>query len=150
MDQYFEPLIIHGKTRQVHEITFKATIGISRIPEHLNEQRITRFLQSVLQDEALPLAMTVQERYYVLLKYLSQQSDGLLSAKFDYASYIKSDEAGVDRVNESSMHVQHLTGAMVEFLEQHCKGVADWIVGQMALQIACADVPACRDLVHPD
>ena len=150
MDHYFEPVIVHGKTRQLHELTFRGAMGISRIPEHLNEQRITKFLQGVLLDEALPLAMTVQERYYVLLKYLSQQSDGLLATKIDYAAYIKSDQAGIDRIDESSMQVQHLTGAMVVFLEQHCKGVGDWIVGQMALQMACADVPVCLELVPPD
>lgn len=147
MNQYFEPVLLNGKRQPLRELSFDDAIGIAAIPEHLNEVRITRFLAGVLGDRPLALMMTAQERYYVLLSYLSQQSaDSAISTDIQYADYLRTGEPQVSN-DDGAVQVQHLTGAMVEFLESLCSGVADWLLTQMALQMAVPSIEVCSKFV---
>lgn len=41
----------------------------------LNEKRITSFLAHALGNSQLPLFMTVQERYFLMIKYVQNQTN---------------------------------------------------------------------------
>ena len=133
---HFERISIGQRHYMMRELTFNHAIKIARIPEAKNEQRLTVFLQDVLQDELLPLQMTVQERYYLLLKYLDAQQNSLLAIKLDIADFLI---LPVGRWNtqyeQDDIIVKQLTGYDVELLENHCGNLADWIAASLALQL---------------
>lgn len=48
---------------------------MERIDHKLNEKRITSFLAHALGNSQLPLFMTVQERYFLMIKYVQNQTN---------------------------------------------------------------------------
>lgn len=86
---HFHPITIAGKNLTMRELSFDETIKVARISEKLNEMRITAFLGYALGDPHLAQKMTIQERYYLLMQYLSTQQDELTGQKSDYQHYLK-------------------------------------------------------------
>lgn len=139
--QTFKPITIGNTTYQLHELTFHDAIKISRIPERMNEHRISVFLAAVLRDDQMPWRMTVPERYYILIQYLSTQTDTVISSTVSYESYLLGNNQPfktIDAFGKST--VRQLTGRDVELLETLCEEIGDWVVGAMALQLSTPEV----------
>jgi hypothetical protein len=134
---HFPRLSVGNAHYQLHELTFGQSIKVAKIPERLNEQRITAFLAAALKDDELPLSLPVQVRYWLLLQYLSAQSGTLIDAHTDYAPYLISSDAewATECVSDDGLVVRQLTGLQSEVIEQACEDVADRVLGAMAFQI---------------
>jgi hypothetical protein len=145
---------ISGKSVQLHELTFNAGIKVSRIPFSQNEHRITVFLQHVLNDQDLPLQITAQERYFLLLNYLDNQQGTLTQTPIDCKPYMQhiqptsllSDDASQPAFATTAEYEQTkirlMTGRDAELLEKSCVDLADWLIGSMALELDHPDMPA--------
>lgn len=133
---HFPRLSVGNTHYQLHELTFGQSIKVAKIPERLNEQRITAFLAAALKDDELPLSLPVQVRYWLLLQYLSAQTGTLIDAHTDYAPYlISSDAEWATECADDGLVVRQLTGLQSEVIEQACEDVADRVLGAMAFQM---------------
>ncbi|HPY40655.1 MAG TPA: hypothetical protein PLM98_09065 [Thiolinea sp.] len=146
--QTFKPIIIGNTSYRLNELTFHDAVKISRIPERMNEHRISVFLAAVLRDDQIAQKMTVQERYYILIQYLSTQTDTVISSTLTYEDYLFSNQSEFKTTlsleqADLKINVRQLTGRDAELLETLCDGVADWIVGAMALQL---DMPENKEI----
>lgn len=150
---HFERISIGQRHYLMRELTFNNAIKIAKIPEAKNEQRLTVFLQDVLQDDMLPLHMTVQERYYLLLKYLEAQTDTLLSVADDLSGFfIEPRKTWQTQFEQDNITVKQLTGYDIELLEKHCTNLADWIAASLAIQLhdANSDMPPMMDYTQDE
>lgn len=146
-----KPIQIGDTKYQLNELTFHDAIKISRIPEQHNEQRITAFLCAVLRNDTLPLQMTVQERYYLLMHYLDTQTDTVISNKRPYKNYmLASQQPFKTQAEFGNATCRQLTGRDAETLESLCTEIGDWFVGAMALQFHSSDVPSLPPLPAAD
>ena len=142
MQQFFEPVNIDGRRYDFTELTFAQAIAIARIPQIKNEARLTLFLRHVLGDSLDPLKMTAQERYFLLLSYLAQQS--ALADGVNPQSFLKRTEKPFLHASEpeDGISVQIMTGRLSEILENHCRDLVDWVTGTLAMQLICPELPA--------
>lgn len=116
-------------------------LQLARMPEQLLEARLSRFLGFVLDDESLARALSVQERYYLLMQYLSVQNGSPLATNADYGRYLlktSQREPWQSSIATHGLIVSHLTGNQAEILETLCEDVADWVLGAMAFQCSLA------------
>lgn len=125
-------------SRSLRELKIGEALNIARIPYEQNERRLTAFLAGVLDDEALARALTVQERYHLLIEYLATSSDTALAVPINFNLYrLRPDQP--DRRWKTSVQTQHgqiqqLCGWQAELLESVCEDVADWLIGSLVLQ----------------
>ena len=85
----FDPIPIGGQTYQLNEISFNEALKVAAIDPKLNEKRITAFLSQALQNQQLPLMMTAQERYFLMIKYVQNQTNTLFSTNTDFSNCFK-------------------------------------------------------------
>lgn len=130
----FDPVLIGDYTYQMTEITFNASLKVTVIDKSLNEKRMTAFLSSILNVD--PLAITVQERYFLMLKYMQKQGQTLFSNDLDFSKYMVGDCAFAKEIHENGITVRQLTGRDAELLETNCKSAAEWIACMMAMQLS--------------
>lgn len=147
---------------QLKEISIGDSIKLASMPGHLEQARITAFLQSAIQTvergEANPLVWTVQERTLGVTNYLASiLPDGpdfalgdtrysdYLNAAVDYASPI----AALGEACGDTWDIRHLTGHAAETIEGLASefawpGRQFWPIGMMAAQLTRAgeDAPA--------
>lgn len=131
----FSVVMLDGTPYQLKEMTYNDGLVISAIDKSYNERRISEFLRRVCDCDALQLS--VQQRYFLLLKYL-EQSTGLFAVELDFTPYYRTDEYR-NKVGDDTMTVRVLTGFEAEFLESKCKSIGEWIACAMALQIVKQD-----------
>lgn len=146
---YLEPFTMNGQDLQFEELNFNSAIKVAAIDPKFNEKRLTASLKEVLGDQIDPLAATVQERYYLLLKYLSQHNatSTLLDIGLDFDMYKVNSLVPWRLQNESgNFTVRQLTGWDAEFLEQHCNSIQEWCGCMIALQIADSSIPELANL----
>ena len=147
----FSPITIANKNFTMRELSFDEIIKVARISEKLNEKRITAFLGYAIGNLELAQKLTIQERYYLLMQYLSTQQDELTGQKSDYQNYLKPvTEAWQTSIKvDSLITVRQLTGYQAEILECVCDDVVDWLTGAMALQMDCPEWPIMPDDTQP-
>ncbi|OPH34921.1 hypothetical protein [Moraxella atlantae] len=141
-----EPLSLLKRQVNLRENTIGNTMRVAKIPETMNEARLSSFLAFVLDDADLPNQLTVQERYYTLLNYLAI-SDSDYSPTGDHSAFfIATQPDDVPSVFErEGVCFGHLTGAHALILEKNCENVFDWLTGAIALQ-AYGDLTASLGL----
>jgi len=103
----FDPVPVGNNTYQMQEIIFNDSLKVAVIDKSLNEKRISAFLSHVLANAELPLKMTVQERYFLMLKYVEKQSNTLFSSDTDFsACFLNTDSDWLPErtINGISMH----------------------------------------------
>lgn len=131
----FDPIPIGGKTYQLNEISFNEALKVAAIDPKLNEKRITSFLSQALQNPQLPLMMTAQERYFLMIKYVQNQTNTLFSTNTDFSNCFKEHSDWIDEVSEVGVTVRQVSGSEAEYLEAHCMNAAEWIACLLAFQI---------------
>lgn len=131
----FDPMPIGEQTYQLNEITFNDALKVAAIDPKLNEKRITLFLSHALQNQQLPLMMTAQERYFLMIKYVQNQTNTLFSSDIDLSNCFKENSPWIDEVSEVGVTVRQLDGSEAEYLEAHCMNAAEWIACLLAFQI---------------
>ena len=132
---HFERVSIGHRHYLMKELTFNAAIRIAKIPESHLEQRLTVFLQNVLNDELLPLQITAQERYALLLNYLKEQHGTLLDTSLNVGNFLMSPNNFQTETEIDDFKIKQLDGMACELLEKNCKNLADWLAGAMAMQL---------------
>lgn len=131
----FDPIPIGGKTYQLNEISFNEALKVAAIDPKLNEKRITAFLSQALQNQQLPLMMTAQERYFLMIKYVQNQTNTLFSTNTDFSNCFKEHSDWISEVSEVGVTVRQVSGSEAEYLEAHCMNAAEWIACLLAFQI---------------
>ncbi len=132
----FPRIDLGASTVQMRELTVGESLALAKVPERLQEARITKFLGTAIGDEETARKLTVQERYYLLVQYLAVQEDNPLAMNVNYGLYL------LPRVTEWRESVagiaapvwRQLRGHHVELLELLCENVADWVTCAMAVQ----------------
>lgn len=123
----------------ITENTIGNTMKIAKIPERLNEARLSSFISFVTGDNELAGQLTVQERYYILLNYLALTGSNY-SANGDYSEfYIHHTDSETptqtpNSVEIDNINITHLYGNQAMLLEQTCENVYEWLAGQIAMQ----------------
>lgn len=142
----FDEIMIDGTPLQMRELRFGEALHLTSIKDIStfdpdlgkkityvqDEKRLTRFLSYVLDEQLVDVRLlTVQERYYFLLKYLQQNISELLKSDVSYAQYIPtfSPHDNIVVVNEltrESESVRALNGYDLELLELNCITPEEW------------------------
>ena len=134
----FDSLTVGESTYTPKELTFNQALKVAMVDAKLNEKRLSVFLQGILSDEKLPLKMTAQERYYLLLHYLDKQNNTLFSVNINVSDFmLKADTEWRTQLTQNGITVRQLTGFDAEYLETKCVNAAEWIACMMAMQLAC-------------
>lgn len=131
----FDPIPIGENAYQLSEIIFNDALKVSAIDSRLNEKRISSFLGHSLGNMALPMTMTVQERYYLMLKYVQKQTNTLFSSEVNFEDCFKTETVWNEEISEQGVTVRQLNGAEAEYLESKCVNAAEWIACLLAFQI---------------
>lgn len=133
----WNPIALSLRHEQVtpKEIEIGQAIAIGDIPQDAYELRLTAFLAAVLQDPALPLRLTVQERYYILLNCLVISNSDYVMAAGDISEFLLPTTTAPDTTQVETIYIQQLRGHHADFLQSNCENVYDWIAGQMAMQL---------------
>ena len=125
-------------TVSLPDLTIGQAMDIAKIPERLNEKRISALIAHLSGDAQLAGRLTVQERYYVLLNH-QMIANNKYSEQGDQSRYIM--PTIQSEVPENASHsdlavsLQHLRGKHVCVLESQCESLYDWLCGQMACQL---------------
>lgn len=129
-----------GTSYWLKELTIGQALDIAKLPEKLNETRITCFLKHV-QSVKDPLVMTVQERYSLLIQYLAATQQDFAGVSCDYETYLNFPAlAWVDEIAiDGGKTLGQLTGLQAEVLEALCEDSADWLMGVMVMQMNLPD-----------
>lgn len=145
----FNPITIQDQHYQMHEITFNDALKISAIPQAQNERRLSEFLRATLKGSVDPLKITVQERYFLLLKYLETQSDTLLGVDVDFAIFLHDSSNFKTCFKHEDVSLRLITGLEAEYLESKCTSVAEWIACCMALQLSYTEHDVLEGFLDP-
>ena len=133
----WNPIALSLRHEQVtpKEIEIGQAIAIGDIPQDAYELRLTAFLAAVLQDPTLPLRLTVQERYYILLNCLVISNSDYTMDAGDVSEFLSPTTTAPDTAQVEAIYIQQLRGHHADFLQSNCENVYDWIAGQMAMQL---------------
>ena len=145
---HFDRVSIGNRHYLMTELTFNAAIKIAKMSESDLEQRLTVFLQTVLNDDLLPLQITAQERYALLLNYLKEQHGTLLETNLNVANFLMLPNSFQTEIEIEGFKIKQLYGMACELLEKNCKNLADWLAGAMAMQLlkTNSDMPPLPDV----
>lgn len=137
MFQTFPAITAGDSNLTLNELTIGEALSLAKINSKRMEQQLSSFLRYTLKDEQLPYSLTVQQRYYCLLQYLSAQKENDLAVNVNINDYLISQHKEWKlEVEVEGVLVRQLTGLEVEALELIAEGLDDWLVGAMALQIS--------------
>ncbi|RSN83396.1 hypothetical protein EA770_07320 [Acinetobacter baumannii] len=131
----FEAIPIGNNIYQLNELTFNDALKVSAIDFRLNEKRISSFLGHALGDMSSPMSMTVQERYYLMLKYVQNQTNTLFSSEVNFEDCFRTGLDWNEEISDQGVTVRQLNGTEAEFLESKCVNAAEWIACLLAFQI---------------
>lgn len=128
--------LISGFNASMVEMDGNQALKVAHLSTAMHEHRLTQFLETVLDDKNTPLNLTVQERYYLLIQYLSGQADTDLNTKTDYSKYVHMPMGKWQasyQIEEITVH--QLRGFQAELLQECVDDISDWVFGAMCLQI---------------
>lgn len=138
----FPPFDLAGGYKALmREMSGDQALALANMSIELHEHRLTAFLGSVLNDLNIPYTLTVQERYYLLIQYLSAQIDTDLETKTDYSKYVQMpDKQWHPSYQIEEITVHQLKGFQAELLQECSEDISDWVFGCMCLQIECPEL----------
>lgn len=130
-----EPITLLNTQVVLTENSMENIMEIAKIPEELNESRLSSLINFIGNNPFLAGKLTVQERYYLLLNYFIL-SDSPFSSVGDCSEYfLPTDVATVpNQVQLQTAYMTHLYGNQAALLEKQCENAYDWLCGQIALQ----------------
>lgn len=136
----FRPVQIGSMEYNLKELIFENGIRISAIDKKLDERRLTEFLKHALVENVDPLAMSIQHRYFLLLKYLEQQKqDSLLSINNIVFPDFYLNHDYIDDLHDDGKYIRQLTGRDLEFIEINCISKKEKIACAIAIQLGYDD-----------
>lgn len=146
----FPRINIGDKQVTFKEVTLGTVISIAKIKHDKLEHQLSQFIAAILDDEAAPYELTVQQRYFCLLQYIGSQSKNDFEVDVDVGNFLFNDNTNDFKlsVKIGDVSVRQLNGAEIEVLENLATDYADWITGAMALQVTSKQLPAfaaCQD-----
>lgn len=125
-----------GLQLHMKEMSGEQALSIAHLSVEMHEHRLTAFLGYVLGDLNIPYSLTVQERYYLLIQYLSGQADTDLETSTDYSKYVRvSDRRWQARFAIEDITVHQLKGFQAELLQECSENISDWVFGAMCMQV---------------
>lgn len=130
-------------TVQMRELTLGEALAVSKVPERLQEARITKFLGFALGDDTLARLLTVQERYYLLIQYLAVQDQTPLSSGIEFGAYLlpRSNPWRETVVGMLAPVWRQVRGYHAELFELLAQDVSDWLLCALAVQCDLQDWP---------
>ena len=137
----FPRISIANKGYVFNDLSLADVMDLTKIKPHHYEQQLSCALSTILQDANLPEKLTVQERYAILLKYLSFVENDL-NTEINIENYLSKnlDDFNPERISANGISVRHLTGLEAHALEIGSENTADWILGAMAITIGCDEL----------
>lgn len=129
------PIKLRHDSLFIRELTIGEAMEIAKIPESMNEARLTSFIGFVSGDDTLSARLTAQERYYILLNYLAIAKNDYVLNLDDDVFFMDNTDAP-DSVVIDGITVHQLMGDKAVALESLCENIYDWLAGQMACQLA--------------
>jgi len=130
-----EPVALLNTQVVLSENSMENIMETARIPEELNESRLSSLINFISNDPLLAGRLTVQERYYLLLNYFILSSSPFSSTGDCSEYFLPTDIASVpNQVQIQTAYITHLYGNHAVLLEKQCENAYDWLCGQMALQ----------------
>lgn len=136
---------IAQKSHILHKLIVEDLLDIAKLPGTYYESMLSIALERILDNKCNVRSMTCQERYGLLLKFLDATEDKNLGQDINIDDFMGPDVAGslplfAENI-EKQIKVRQLTGIEAEALERGCENTADWILGAMAMQITCKELP---------
>lgn len=126
-------------------------LQISKIRPDFYEKQLTQAIYTIApcDDPQAPLKMSVQERYAILLSYL-QLVDNRLDDDVQISDYLGEDLTTFshERIEINGISVRPLNGLEAHALEEGCESTVDWIMGAMAMQIGCEELPPIDEFTN--
>lgn len=139
MNNTMKTVTLLKHTLPLNDLAIGQAIDIAKsFPESRNEARIGALIGHVTGDSTLARSLTVNERYYFLLRHQAAIQNPYTASTFDIDDYVRqsvqSDVPEKAAITDAA-YVGHLYGAHVQVLEQKCENAADWLNGQMICQL---------------
>lgn len=136
MKQTFSALSAGNLNLQLNELEVGEILSLAQLNPKYNEHLLSGFLSYALDDNDAPYSMTVQQRYFCLLHYLSAQKSNDLAAHVNINDYLHTDgRPWLDSITVEDISVRQMNGHEIEALEKMAEDLGDWMLGAMALQI---------------
>lgn len=125
-----------GKSFQMQELTGIDILSIVQIPERYQERRLSVFLDCILGKKNIGATLTLQERYFLLLKYLEKQNNTILQIETDIDEYFLKEPCSTWNVENTngSISVRQLVGRDLEYIEKNCNQPLEILYCFLALQ----------------
>lgn len=131
-----QPIQLRHEAIFIKELTIGEIMQIAKIPEALNEMRISSFISFATKDNTLAGRLTVQERYFILLNWLAI-SDSAYSMDGDTSEYFIAENKNIpDFFETEGVYTHHLLGQHVSALQRKCENAYEWLTCQMACQLS--------------
>ena len=137
----FPRISIANKSYVFTDISLADLLDLTKVnPKHY-EQQLSCALSTILQDSELPEKLTTQERYAILLKYLSLVENDL-NDEIVIEDFLSTDldEFNSERIHCNGVSSRHLTGLEAHALEIGSENTIDWMLGAMAITIGCDEL----------
>lgn len=128
------PLTLRNESVYLKELTIGEVIEIAKIPEEMNELRINAFLSYVCDDKSIAYRLTVQERYYILLNYLTVSQSNYMDS-LDVLPFLMEKKQADDFVFYDGIYIKSIYGNEVSALQKKCENAYEWLAGQMVFGI---------------
>lgn len=126
------PVFVNGRAYTIYELTLGQAIEIAKISHGKHEKKISAILAAILNNPTLPYEMTLQERHYLLMKYVESKND-IFDFGLDFKAFEK-DKTPKDSVTVGRFTFRHLNGFECEAIEEYATCHLDWIMACIALQ----------------
>lgn len=130
--QSTQPIFVNGTAYAISELTLGQAIEIAKIGKGKHEKKISAILSAILNHPTLSYELTLQERHYLVMKYIESKND-----VFDFGLNFKDFEKdGLPKecITIGDYTFRHLNGFECEALEEYATCHLDWVMGSIALQ----------------
>lgn len=134
-----EPIFVNGMAYTIHELTLGQAIEIAKTEDGKHEKKINKMLSALLNDPALPYEMTLQERHYLIMKYIERQKEVFdieFDQEVDFNLFEKEYLTPKETITMGNYSFRHLNGFECEALEEYATCFLDWVFGSLALQVS--------------
>lgn len=128
----------------LHHLRVENILDMAKIKPLHYEHQLTQALYTIAPhaDPNAHLKLSVHERYAILLSYL-QKVENRLDDDVDISEYLGEELTHFknERIEYDGISVRPLNGLEAHALELGCQNTVDWVMGAMAMQIGCEQLP---------
>lgn len=124
----FKQIKAFGRVFNMREITYAEALYVVQIEKQYEQRRLTKFLNYILSGEHDALELTIQERYFLLLRYLENQPLNKALDQIPHvvaSKYIQPSITWQNEVTEGEITVKQLTGKEAEYIEANTKQIQE-------------------------